>query len=136
MDNILIGNRIKEARTMRNMTLDDIADDIGVAKSTIQRYEAGKITKLKLPVIQAIANSLDVNPVWLSGYDAPMFQKKAEKPEGYYLDPETAERAQAMKDNDQLRLLFDTARDSRPEDIQTAYDVLLALKRKEAGSDD
>ena len=118
------------------MTLDDIADDIGVAKSTIQRYEAGKITKLKLPVIHAIANSLNVDPVWLSGYDVPMIPQKVEEQKGYYLDPETAERAQAMKDNDQLRLLFDTARDSRPEDIQTVYDVLLALKRKETNSDD
>lgn len=136
MDNALIGKRIKEARTLRNMTLDDIADDIGVAKSTIQRYEAGKITKLKLPVIHAIANSLNVDPVWLSGYDVPMIPPKVEEQKGYYLDPETAERAQAMKDNDQLRLLFDTARDSTPQDVQTAYDVLLALKRKETYSDD
>ena len=135
MDNVLIGKRISEARKLRDMTFDDIADDIGVSKSTVQRYEAGKITKIKIPVLHAIANSLRVNPVWLSGYDAPMIESKQEEPQGYYLDPETADRMQAMKDNNKLRLLFDEARDARPEDVDTVFDVLMALKRKEMGSD-
>ncbi len=67
-----IGNRIYKARTIRNYTLDQIADEIGVAKSTIQRYEKGLINKPKIPVLQAIANSLHVNPAWLSGQDVAM----------------------------------------------------------------
>ena len=57
MDIKLIGDRIKQARALRNYTLDDIASDIGVAKSTIQRYENGLISNPKLPVLQAIAES-------------------------------------------------------------------------------
>lgn len=72
MDVHEIGNRIKQARTLRNCTLDDIANEIGVAKSTIQRYENGLIIKPKLPVLQAIADSLNVNPAWLSGQEVPM----------------------------------------------------------------
>lgn len=72
MDNQKIGARIKYAREIRNKTLLDIADDIGVAKSTIQRYENGLINKPKLPVLQAIAASLKVNPSWLTGLDVPM----------------------------------------------------------------
>lgn len=72
MDVHEIGNRIKQARQLRNYTLDDIANEIGVAKSTIQRYENGLINKIKLPVLQAIADSLNVNPSWLSGKDVPM----------------------------------------------------------------
>lgn len=51
MDVHEIGNRIKQARTLRNYTLDDIAHEIGVAKSTIQRYENGLIRRPKLPVL-------------------------------------------------------------------------------------
>lgn len=72
MDIIEIGNRIKQARNMRNYTLDAIADEIGVAKSTIQRYENGLINKPKLPVLQAIADSLKVSPAWIAGQDVPM----------------------------------------------------------------
>lgn len=62
---IEIGKRIHMARELRNATLDDIANDIGVAKSTVQRYEKGLISKPKIPVLHSIANSLEVNPAWL-----------------------------------------------------------------------
>lgn len=65
MDIVEIGNRIHTARVLRNVTLDDIANDIGVAKSTIQRYEKGLISSPKIPVLHAIANSLQVNPAWI-----------------------------------------------------------------------
>ena len=51
MDPIEVGKRIKYARTNYNLTLDDIATKIGVPKSTVQRYEAGKIKSLQLPVL-------------------------------------------------------------------------------------
>lgn len=64
-DRIEMGKRIKVARDIRNITLEGIADEIGVAKSTIQRYETGKIKTPKIPVVNAIANALNVNPSWL-----------------------------------------------------------------------
>lgn len=60
-----IGNRIKERRLELNYTQEQIGNAIGVAKSTIQRYENGLIKDLKMPVIQAIAKVLNVNPNWL-----------------------------------------------------------------------
>lgn len=65
MDNIEIGKRLKSRRIELGMTQGDIASEIGVAISTIQRYETGSIEKVKLPVLQAIARVLHVNPNWL-----------------------------------------------------------------------
>lgn len=62
-----IGLRIKSQREEKEMTLQDIADKVGVAKSTIQRYESGTINNIKIPVVYAIAKSLGVNPSWLVG---------------------------------------------------------------------
>lgn len=67
MTNEEIGHRIKTEREKLGLTLQEVADMIGVHKSTIQRYEGGQITKIKLPVIDAIANALKVNPTWLIG---------------------------------------------------------------------
>ncbi len=67
MTNEEIGNRIKMARTLRKLTLDDIAKKVGVTKSTIQRYENGLIRSIKLPVVESIAYALDVNPAWMVG---------------------------------------------------------------------
>ena len=67
MTNIEIGIRIAERRSALGLTMDDVAQKIGVAKSTIQRYEKGQIQKIKLPVIESIASALGVNPDWLIG---------------------------------------------------------------------
>lgn len=67
MTNKEIGERIRDTRKSKGKTLEDIAVEIGVARSTIQRYEAGKIDKIKLPVISAIADSLGVYDAWLIG---------------------------------------------------------------------
>lgn len=65
--NLLIGQRIKECRKIKKLTLEDIANKTGIAKSTIQRYETGKIGKIKIPVLRSIANALNINPDWLLG---------------------------------------------------------------------
>lgn len=67
MGNQIIGSRIEERRKQLGMTLDDVARELGVAKSTIQRYEKGTIDKVKLPVIEAIARVISVNPAWICG---------------------------------------------------------------------
>lgn len=72
MTNAEIGNRIKYARDLRDVTLDDIAKKVGVAKSTIQRYETGKITTIKIPVVESIAIALNVNPAWIVGKSEEM----------------------------------------------------------------
>lgn len=72
MDNKKIGNRMKSRRKELNLTLKQIADIVGVATSTIQRYENGTINQLKLPVLESIAKALDINPTWLVRDDAPM----------------------------------------------------------------
>lgn len=63
--NIEIGERLERRRKELGYTLDYVASEVGITKSTVQRYEKGKIEKLKLPVIEAIAGVLNVNPAWV-----------------------------------------------------------------------
>lgn len=60
-----IGNRIKSKRIEKGLTLKELGDKVGVASSTILRYENGKINTIKLPVIESIAKALEVDPAWL-----------------------------------------------------------------------
>lgn len=76
MGNKVVGERIELRRKQLGLTLDDIAREIGVAKSTIQRYESGNIENIKLPVIEAIANFMSVNPSWLCGKTDDMTPEK------------------------------------------------------------
>ncbi len=61
-----IGQRIKQAREEKDLTLEQLGQQLGMNKSTIQRYEAGKVSKIKLPVLESIAKVLCVNPEWLA----------------------------------------------------------------------
>lgn len=54
----------------------------------------------------------------------------------YYTNQETAQVAQEIFENKDLRVLFDAARDASPDDLRTTYDMLMALKRKERGDGD
>lgn len=63
---ITIGLRIKQIREEKGLTQEELGKLLGMHKSTVQRYESAKIEKIKLPVIEAMAQILDVNPEWLS----------------------------------------------------------------------
>lgn len=62
-----IGYRIKQRREELGLTLEDIASQVKVARSTIQRYEAGNINRPKLPVLYSVSQALHVSPDWLLG---------------------------------------------------------------------
>ena len=53
----------------------------------------------------------------------------------YYLNDETAQVAQEIFENKELRALFDVQRDMDPQDLKALHQMALALKRKERGED-
>lgn len=65
MDNVEIGKRIKQAREAKCMSQEDLGNQLGLNKSTIQRYESGQVQRIKLPILENMAKILGVNPSWL-----------------------------------------------------------------------
>ncbi|MCC8042113.1 MAG: XRE family transcriptional regulator [Oscillospiraceae bacterium] len=63
MDVRSIGIKIKSLRNEKELTQTELGDMVGIAASTIQRYEAGLIKRPKCPVLNSIANALgtDIN---------------------------------------------------------------------------
>ena len=110
-------------------TQKDIAIDLDVNPPTFSMWVKGKA----MPSVSVIRKIADYFGIGITD----LVDDKAEKKGAvYYLDPETAEAAQQMHDNQELKVLFDAARTSSPEDLRTTYQMLMALKRKEQGSDD
>lgn len=116
MDNIKIGKRIKEAREEKDMSLQDVAELTGVARSTIQRYEAGRIDKIKLPVIESIARSLGVRPDWIIGKTDNKIPEIESKPKLliYYNSLNSNGKETATE---QVRLLTLDEKYTRPDNI-------------------
>ncbi len=61
-------DRLKLLRTMRKLSLDDLAKQLHTSKQTLSRYE-NRNRYPKAPVISKYAEILHVNPAWLIGYD-------------------------------------------------------------------
>lgn len=75
MDKIIfkkVGQRLKQARESRKITLEDAGKKVDVHKSTVLRWENGETEKIKLPILETLASFYGVNPVWLMGHDVSM----------------------------------------------------------------
>ena len=66
-----IGERIKNAREDKGITLEDLAKTVGLNRSTLSRYETGTIAGIPSDRIEAIADALGVTPAYLMGWDEP-----------------------------------------------------------------
>lgn len=106
----------------------DVAKATGITKSTFSDWKNGR-SKPKDEKLLKIAEYFEVTLDYLRTGEEPS------QPDGYYLNGETAEMAQRLFENKDLRVLFDAAKDASPEDLKTTYDMLMALKKKERGID-
>ena len=61
---------------------------------------------------------------------------KEKEADRYYINDETAQVAQEIFENKELRALFDVQRDMEADDLRALHNMALALKRKERGGND
>lgn len=120
MDPNLLGARIRTARGLRRKTLDEVAEQIGVNKSTVQRYENGLIRTPKIPVLKALSEALEVQYAWLVGEHAQM------EPEGTELD--SAAVLRLLERRPELRALMKAAQGISAAQIRAISDFLTAMK--------
>ena len=67
----MLKDNLKAARLQAGMTLDEVAQKVGVSRQTIQRYESGVIQNIPSDNIEKIADILGVSPGVLMGWEAP-----------------------------------------------------------------
>lgn len=71
-----LGKIISERRLQLGKTLDDVGRDVGVSKSTVQRWESGNIQNMRRDKLVDLARALDTTPAYLMGLtdtpDSPM----------------------------------------------------------------
>lgn len=118
----MIGDRIRARREELGLTQQELADRMGyTSRTTINKIEAG-INDISQSKVVAFAKALDTTVAYLMEWEEEEEQK------AYYLNDETAEIAQQVYDDPDLRMLFDASRSARPEDVRLAADLLRRLK--------
>lgn len=114
--------RIESLRKSQKISQGKLEKELGFSNGSISKW---KTSMPKPERLQKVADYFGVTIDYL------MTGEEKEDSPSYYLNEETAAVAQEIFDNPDLRLLFDASRNATPEDLRTARDVLLALKRKE-----
>lgn len=109
-----------------NVTSYKVAKEAGVTQTALSNWKTGKSTPTT-KTLQRIADYFGVTIDYLMTGE----EKENDK---YYVNEETEEMAQTLFKNKPLRVLFDAAKDATPEDLETTYNMLMALKKKERGN--
>lgn len=65
-----IPERIKRRREELHLTIQEVADKVGVSKSTISRYETEEIMNMKLNRLEPLARVLQCTPEFLMGWES------------------------------------------------------------------
>jgi transcriptional regulator with XRE-family HTH domain len=111
--------RLKELRKRKGLSQVALSERLGLSKSTIGAYETGDISP-SLEALNLIADFFNVDIDYLLGKDDGSM---------YYLDPEAAELAKEVFEREELKVLFDAAKDVSKEDIEVVIRIIEGLKK-------
>lgn len=126
-------NIFKRLRTSSGLTQVEMAEKLGISRSTIGMYETGA-REPDFETLEKIADFFNVDTDYLLGRT----EKTSILPETvghYYLNDETREIAQEVFENPDLRSLFHVARDIEPNELRAHIEFMKRLKSKERNDD-
>lgn len=117
--------RFEQLLLEKGLKAADITKMTGLKSTVFSEWKSGKSVP-KADKLVLIAQALGTTVEYLvTGEESGNETEEGNK---YYFSDETAEMAQKLFENSEMRVLFDAARDSRPEDLKTAADFLRRLK--------
>lgn len=112
---------IKELCRKSGTTITALEKDLGFGRGSLSKLKNGG--QASGDRLKKVADYFGVSVAYLMD---------EQRPESYYLDPETAKIAQELYDSRDLRMLFDAARGVAPENLRLAAEMLRRFK----GEDD
>ena len=99
----------------------DLVNDLKLPFSTVSNWVNG--TKMpRMGNVELLAKYFGIEK-------SDLLEEKSKDGQDYYINPETAEIAQQVFQDPDLRLLFEAARDVKPENIRLAAEMLRRFKQ-------
>ncbi len=112
-------NELRQKREELNLTLQDVADYVGVSAGTVSRWETGNINNMKRDKIAKLSEILKLNPSVITGWETVKIEN----------DGNISEIVLRSEEMELIREL----RKDEPLDIDTTVKILeFAKKIKEA----
>ncbi len=127
----VFSKNLKYYMSLNGKTQVDIINELGYDKSAVSTWCNGSRLP-RMDKVDALAKYLGIRRSDLieERIASPSEETAKESQSGkkYYFSDETAEMAQRLFEDQDLRMLFDASRDSRPEDLKMAADMLKRFK--------
>lgn len=64
-----LSRKIRDLRALHNLTLEQVAQQVGVGRSTVRKWETGIITNMRRDKISKLAAALHTTPAYLMGWE-------------------------------------------------------------------
>lgn len=64
-----LSGKIRDLRAKHNLTLEQVAQSVGVGKSTVRKWETGLIANMRRDKIAKLATALHTTPAYLMGWE-------------------------------------------------------------------
>lgn len=116
----MLSETLKALRSSKDLSQKDLSVLLGVSQQTIGSWEVGR-TSPDPEMINKIAQFFVVSTDYLLGNDSVP---------GYYRDAEVAAIANEMKDNPDMRILFDASKDLSKEDLKFVVEMVNRMKKE------
>lgn len=125
-------DRLRHLRTLAGYSQQDLADIMNVTKQTISQYERG-VRKPDQDTLLELCDIFNVSTDYLLGKtDVTLrFVSPEEYQNSYYLDPDTAQIAQKILEDD--KILFDVYQSSKRDQLMDYARKLAELEALEEG---
>lgn len=117
-----IARVVKIYKAQLDLTNSDIAQKTGLPENTIARICSGRTAAPTLSTLKLLAKAFNCSIDDLSGTEGGV--------EPYYLDKATGAIALILKENIELRNLFNSMKDLTSTELQTLVGVVNMIKRK------
>ena len=119
---LAFAKNLKALMESSKSTQEDIAKVCGVSQQTVSDWLTAKKYP-RMDKVQALLDHFNVPMAYL-------VNDGKNRPEPYYLDPETARLAQEAANDPEFRLLLDAKRDLSPEDMRIIIDLAKNLLKR------
>lgn len=132
-----LGEIIKEYRKEHDMSMDAFASRSGISKAYISLLERNRHPKTGKPIAPSIeiiksaadGMRMDFNELFaMIDGDVTLVPDADDPDTHYHINGETEEIAQWIYEDEDLRLLFDAARGSNPDNLKLAAEMLQRMK--------
>lgn len=115
--------RLREEFEKSGMTQSELCEKTGINKGALSSYLSGRYFP-KQKALEKLSKIFDVSIQYLMGIS----DNKNEESDTYYTNEKTAEIAQEIYEDKDMRVLFDAAKGAKPDDLKMAADLLKRLK--------